>query len=148
MCSVWEVTMYSKWHVHGHVGRQPNSESNWHILCLNINSFNNLYLPGSGALAAPDAHIVWLGHPAQADTFPAVSLCVPGQSVEQTQQIRVYYDLYEHSRQMQCVWKLTLRGVSWVLLHGLFGKHSSCVSHSNSNRSARAAVTVVPANWS
>lgn len=36
---------------------------------------------GSGPRVTPDAHICWLGQPAHADTFPAVSLPVPGQSV-------------------------------------------------------------------
>ena len=38
------------------------------------------YLPMSGPLGAPEAQMPWLGHPAQADDFPASSLPVPGQS--------------------------------------------------------------------
>ena len=37
-------------------------------------------IPGSGNFVAPEEQIFWFGHPAQAETFPALSLCVPGQS--------------------------------------------------------------------
>lgn len=37
-------------------------------------------IPGSTVLAAPEEHIFWFGHPAHAETFPALSLWVPGQS--------------------------------------------------------------------
>lgn len=39
------------------------------------------HLPGSGAVAAPEAHTCWFGQPAQASALPASSLFVPGQSV-------------------------------------------------------------------
>jgi len=37
-------------------------------------------LPLSGPFGLLLAQIVWFGHPAHASTFPALSLCVPGQS--------------------------------------------------------------------
>ena len=40
-----------------------------------------IYIPGSGPRAAPEEHMDWFGHPWHADTFPADSLWVPGQSV-------------------------------------------------------------------
>lgn len=45
------------------------------------NLFFTSSIPGSGPFVTPEAHICLLGHPSQADAFPAVSLCVPGQSV-------------------------------------------------------------------
>lgn len=36
--------------------------------------------PGSSCFVAPDAHILWFGQPAHAETLPALSLSVPGQS--------------------------------------------------------------------
>ena len=43
---------------------------------------NKKYLPGSGAAAAPEEQMVWLGQPAQADAWPAPSLLGPGQAEE------------------------------------------------------------------
>jgi len=42
--------------------------------------YMNHCIPGSGALAAPDAHIFWFGHPWHDEDLPACSLFVPGQS--------------------------------------------------------------------
>ena len=44
---------------------------------------NKKYLPGSGAAAAPEEQMVWLGQPAQADAWPAPSLLGPGQAEEE-----------------------------------------------------------------
>ena len=57
---------------------------------------DDVVLPGSGALVAPEAQIFWFGQPWHGEAFPASSLFVPGQSkrIKQRSVINVLALLY------------------------------------------------------
>ena len=88
---------------------------------------SNMFPPGSACWVWPDAQIFWFGQPWHADTFPADSLWVPGQS-KNIPCYMTYYKESSHANISRLILNIVLLVMKSLLATSCSSKKISCWS--------------------